>query len=88
MLAGLLITVAYVFTYLGIFFLPETNFLPNTPDAWLFGIAPASFGTVGAVINFLVAYVVSNATEAPPKHIQDLVESVRIPRGAGAAQAH
>ncbi|HUG62453.1 MAG TPA: sodium:solute symporter family protein, partial [Methylomirabilota bacterium] len=88
MLAGLLITVAYVFTYLGVFFLPDTNFLPNTPDAWLFGISPASFGTVGAVVNFIVAYVVSSVTEAPPRHIQELVESVRVPRGAGAATAH
>ncbi len=88
MLAGLLITVGYVFTYLGMFFLPDTNLLPNTPDNWLFGISPASFGTVGAVVNFLVAYVVSNATEAPPREIQELVESVRVPRGAGAAVAH
>ncbi|WP_075214861.1 sodium:solute symporter family protein [Mongoliimonas terrestris] len=88
MLAGLIITVGYVFTYLGMFFLPGTNLLPNDAANWLFGISPASFGTVGAIVNFAVAYVVSNATEAPPKHIQDLVESVRIPRGAGAATGH
>jgi cation/acetate symporter len=34
-----------------------------------------------------VAYAVSSVTAAPPQHIQDLVESVRIPRGAGAAIA-
>jgi cation/acetate symporter len=88
MLTGLVLTVAYVFTYLGVLFIPGTNFLPNTADNWLFGIAPASFGTIGAIFNFAVAYVVSNATAAPPKHIQDLVESVRIPRGAGAAVDH
>ena len=88
MLAGLIITVGYVFTYLGMFFLPETNLLPNTPDQWLFGISPASFGTVGAVVNFAVAYVVSSITAAPPREIQDLVDSVRVPKGAGAAVAH
>jgi cation/acetate symporter len=88
MLAGLIITVAYVFTYLGVFFVPGTNALPNTPANWVFGISPASFGTVGAIVNFIVAYAVSSATEAPPQRIQELVDSVRVPRGAGAATAH
>jgi len=88
MLTGLLVTVGYVFTYLGMFFLPGTNLLPNTPDAWIFGISPAAFGTIGALFNFLVAYLVSNATADTPQEIQDLVESVRVPRGAGVATAH
>uniref|UniRef100_UPI003BAC1ACE sodium:solute symporter family protein n=1 Tax=Stappia sp. TaxID=1870903 RepID=UPI003BAC1ACE len=88
MLVGLVLTVGYVFTYLGMFFIPGTNILPNTPDNWLFGISPASFGTVGAVFNFLAAYVVSMQTEEPPQEIQDLVESVRVPRGAGGATGH
>jgi cation/acetate symporter len=88
MLAGLIITVAYVFTYLGVFFVPGTNALPNTPANWVFGISPASFGTVGAIVNFIVAYAVSSATAAPPQRIRELVDSVRVPRGAGAATAH
>ncbi|GHC22909.1 sodium:solute symporter family protein [Aidingimonas halophila] len=88
MLAGLLATLLYIFTYLGWFFVPETNMLPNTPEHWMLGISPLSFGAVGAVINFTVAFLVSNATEEPPQEIQDLVESVRSPKGAGAATAH
>jgi cation/acetate symporter len=88
MLTGLILTVGYVFTYLGMFFVPGTNLLPNTPDAWLFGISPASFGTIGAIFNFAVAYLVSMQTAEPPQEIQDLVESVRIPRGAGVAVDH
>lgn len=88
MLVGLVLTVGYVFTYLGMFFIPGTNILANTPDNWLFGISPASFGTVGAVFNFLAAYVVSMQTEEPPLEIQELVESVRVPRGAGGATGH
>lgn len=79
MVAGLVITLLYIFTYLGWFFIPETNMLPNTPDQWFMGISPASFGTVGALINFAVAYGVSMVTAAPPQEIQDLVESVRTP---------
>ncbi|KDE39611.1 Acetate permease ActP (cation/acetate symporter) [Nitrincola lacisaponensis] len=88
MLAGLLSTLLYIFTYLGWFFISGTNMLANTPDNWLFGISPLSFGAVGAVINFAVAYAVSLSTEEPPQEIQDLVESVRTPKGAGAALDH
>ena len=88
MVAGLVVTLLYIFTYLGWFFIPETNMLPNTPDQWFMGISPASFGTVGALINFAVAYAVSQVTAAPPQEIQDLVESVRTPKGAGAALNH
>ncbi len=88
MLAGLLSTLLYIFTFLGWFFIPGTNMLANTPDNWLFGISPLSFGAIGAMINFAVAYAVSMATEEPPQEIQDLVESVRTPKGAGAAVDH
>lgn len=88
MIVGLIVTLVYIFTYLGWFFIPGTNMLPNTPDNWLLGISPLSFGAVGAIINFLVAFAVSSVTAAPPKEIQDLVESVRYPKGAGAAVDH
>ncbi|XLY87772.1 sodium:solute symporter family protein [Ectopseudomonas mendocina] len=88
MVAGLVVTLLYIFTYLGWFFIPETNMLPNTPDQWFMGISPASFGSVGALINFAVAYAVSMVTAEPPQEIQDLVESVRTPKGAGAALSH
>ncbi|MGS2744704.1 sodium:solute symporter family protein [Halomonas sp. LS-001] len=88
MLTGLIATLVYIFTYLGWFFIPETNMLPNTPDNWIFGISPLSFGAIGAMLNFAVAFIVANATEEPPQEIQDLVESVRYPKGAGGAVDH
>lgn len=88
MLVGLTSTVLYIFTYLGWFFIPGTNMLPNTPDNWLFGISPLSFGTVGAALNFLAAYIVLAMTKPAPEHIQELVESIRVPKGAGAAVDH
>lgn len=88
MLAGLISTLVYIFTFLGWFFIPGTAMLANTPDNWLLGISPLSFGAVGALINFGVAFAVSSATEEPPVEIQELVESVRYPRGAGAAVDH
>ena len=88
MLAGLICTTVYIFIYLGWFFIPGTANLANIPENWLFGISPLSFGAVGALINFGVAFAVSYATEEPPQDIQDLVESVRYPKGAGTALDH
>ena len=88
MLAGLLSTLVYIFLYLGWFFIKDTNSFANTPDNWLFGISPLSFGAVGAIINFVVAFTVSSMGKAPPQEVQDLVESVRYPRGAGTATGH
>ncbi|MHB0765554.1 sodium:solute symporter family protein [Stutzerimonas sp. NM35] len=88
MLVGVGSTAVYIFLYLGWFFIPGTNTFANTPAEWMFGISPQAFGAVGAMLNFAVAYAVSMATEAPPQEIQDLVESVRTPKGAGAALDH
>jgi cation/acetate symporter len=88
MLVGLLSTCLYIFTYLGWFFIPGTNMLENVPANWMFGIAPYAFGAIGALLNFATAYAVLAVTQPAPAHIQALVESIRIPRGAGAATHH
>jgi cation/acetate symporter len=88
MLVGLISTAVYIFLYLGWFFIPGTNTFPNTQAYHLFGISPAGFGPVGALLNFLTAFIVSKITAAPPREVQELVESIRVPKGAGAAQAH
>jgi len=88
MLTGLAFTLAYIFVYKGWLFIPGTNNLADTPENWVLGISPLSIGAVGAIVNFAVAFIVSNATEEPPVEIQELVESVRYPRGAGQAQDH
>ncbi len=88
MLTGLTSTIVYIFVYKGWFFIPGTNNLPNTAEYWLFGIQPESFGAIGALINFAVAIAISKITQAPPEHIQHLVEDIRVPKGAGTATAH
>jgi cation/acetate symporter len=88
MLVGLVVTCLYLFTYLGWFFIPGTNMMENIPANYLFGIPPTAFGPIGALLNFAAAYAVSAMTAAPPRHIQELVESIRVPRGAGGAISH
>jgi cation/acetate symporter len=88
MLTGLIFTACYIFVYKGWFFIPGTNNLPDTAANYVFGISPLSIGTIGALVNFVVAYAVSMATKAPPQHVVDLIESIRVPKGAGQAQSH
>ena len=52
---------------------------------WLFGISPEGIGSIGMIINFIVAIAVSSFTKAPPEHIQQLIEDIRVPKGAGEA---
>ena len=83
MLAGLFVTLFYVFAHKGIFFVKGTDFLPMIGGAnSFFGITPEAFGAVGALVNFIVAYAVFKFTKAAPSHIQAMVEAVRIPRGS------
>ncbi len=85
MLAGLTITLFYVFAHKGIFFIKGTEYLDLIGGAnSFFGITPEAFGAVGALFNFVVAFVVDKITPEPPEHIQHLVENVRTPRGSKA----
>ena len=67
-------------------YIVQTKFMGVSP--WFFGISPEGIGTVGMVLNFAVTFGVSLITKAPPAAVQEMVESVRIPRGAGAAVDH
>ena len=87
MLAGLTVTLVYIFLHKGWLFIPDTNSFTDA-DPLLGTIKSTSFGAVGALVNFIVAYVVAGMTKETPQEIKDLVESVRIPRGAGVAQDH
>ncbi|MFW8593307.1 sodium:solute symporter family protein [Cribrihabitans neustonicus] len=87
MLAGLIVTLVYIFLHKGWLFIPDTNSFTDA-DPLLGTIKSTSFGAIGAMVNFAVAFAVSKSTEAIPAEIEELVESVRIPRGAGAAQDH
>jgi cation/acetate symporter len=85
MLAGITFTVGYILYFKGIFITP---FAENKPENWLFGISPEGIGTVGMLVNFVVAFAVSKVTKEVPQEVQDIVEQIRYPKGAGAAQAH
>lgn len=90
MIAGIGVTMLYVFAHKGIFFIKGTEFLGlfgGKPNFFL-GIEPNAFGTIGAIVNFIVAFAVKNMTTPVPHDIAEMVESVRYPKGAGAAVDH
>jgi cation/acetate symporter len=60
----------------------------NTPENWWFGISPEGIGTLGMIFNFVVSYAVSRLTPEPPQEVKDLVENIRIPKGAGETYHH
>jgi cation/acetate symporter len=88
MLTGIGSTLLYIFWFKGFLFIKSTAIMADTADNWMFGISPGSFGAVGALLNFVVAFIVSNMTEEPPKEIQAMVENIRVPMGAGGAADH
>lgn len=82
MVVGILLMLYYMLKYkLG-------YFGGGGQEEWWFGISPEGFGTVAMFVNLLVSLVVSRLTPAPPANVQAIVEDIRVPRGAGGAQAH
>jgi len=61
---------------------------PLPSSEWWFGTSPEGFGTIAMLVNFTISIVVSRMTPSPPKEVQDIVENIRIPKGAGDAVAH
>jgi cation/acetate symporter len=57
-------------------------------SSWWFGISPEGFGTIAMFVNFVFSIVISRFTPAPPADVQDIVENIRIPSGAGEASDH
>ena len=72
----------------GFMFIPGTAWVQPGGENWFMGIEPNAFGVVGAIVNFAVAFAVSKVTAAPPQEVQELVEHIRVPVGAGEATGH
>jgi cation/acetate symporter len=80
-IAGMLIGLSFTMAYIIGVKVFDSGF-------WFMGISAEGIGAVGMILNLVTAFTVSRLTAPPPQEIQDLVESVRVPRGAGVASAH
>ncbi|MGY6561330.1 MAG: sodium:solute symporter family protein [Luteibaculaceae bacterium] len=82
MITGIAFTLVYILYF--VFWFPEKN----NAEHWLFGISPEGIGILGTFVNAFFALLVCRFTPAPPQYVQEIVEDIRIPRGAGAAIDH
>lgn len=82
MVAGLGVMIAYMLAY------KFNVFGATTPEDWWFGISPEGFGSVAMVVNFVVSITICQFTPEPPTDVQEMVETIRFPRGAGEAVDH
>ncbi|AWL12169.1 putative symporter YwcA [Saliniradius amylolyticus] len=79
MIAGITFTAAYIIYF------KFVNPAANTPENWWFGISPEGIGTLGMALNFAVALTVKRFTKPVPEDVQEMVESIRFPKGSGNA---
>lgn len=79
MLAGISVTLLYVFQHKGIMFIQSTSFLGNMGPNWFFGIEPNAFGAIGAIFNFLTAFMVCRKYPSPPLKVVEMINKIRKP---------
>jgi cation/acetate symporter len=57
----------------------------GSKEDWWFGVSPEGFGTIAMIINFIISIIISRFTPSPSNDVQEIVENIRIPSGAGKA---
>ncbi|NRS89022.1 cation/acetate symporter [Flavobacterium sp. 7E] len=85
MVIGLLLMLFYMLKFKFGLFDGGKDAVAGLKSSWWFGISPEGFGTIAMVVNFATAFIVKSFTPEPPSDVQDIVENIRIPSGAGDA---
>ena len=80
-ICGMITGICFTFAYI-------VNIKFMGGSAWFFNISAEGIGTIGMLINMVITIIVSRVTAPPPQEVQDMVESIRYPRGAGAGIDH
>jgi cation/acetate symporter len=88
MVVGMLLMIYYMLKFKFGIFDGGKEMVDSLKPNWWFGISPEGFGTVAMIANFAVALIVNRFTPEPPQDVQDIVENIRIPSGAGEATGH
>ena len=76
MLTGLGLTLGYIIYFKGVSIEPLAA---NIPESWILGISPEGAGVIGMALNFTVSAIVARNTAAPPVHIQQMLDNIRVP---------
>jgi len=88
MVVGILLMLFYMLKFKFGIFDGGKAAVAGLKEDWWFDISPEGFGTVAMIVNFAVSIIVMQFTPAPPQNVQDIVEDIRIPSGAGKAVDH
>jgi cation/acetate symporter len=88
-IAGMIVGIGLMLFYMlkfkfGIFDGGKTVVTSLSKD-WWFGISPEGFGFIAMIVNFAVSLTINAFTADPPEEVQEIVETIRIPSGAGEA---
>lgn len=85
-IAGMLSGLSFTFAY--ILYFKFINPAANNAGHWLLGISPEGIGSLGMLLNFMVALAIARVTAEPPDAVKEMVDDIRIPSGAGVAHQH
>ena len=88
-IAGMIVGIGLMLFYMlkfkfGIFDGGKTAVASLSKD-WWFGISPEGFGFIAMIVNFTISLTINAFTADPPEEVQEIVETIRIPSGAGEA---
>ena len=76
-IAGMLGCVIFTATY--IIYFKFINPSLNIEEYWLMSISPEGIGSIGMLINFVLAITISSFTKEPPREVYDMVDMIRKP---------
>ena len=84
-IAGMIVGIVTMLYYMLKYKLGWFDAILPSKSEWWFGISPEGFGSVAMLLNFIVSITIMKCTPAPPQEVQEIVEQIRIPSGAGEA---
>ena len=77
-ISGMIVGITLMLFYMIKFKLGWFGHIPPKSE-WWFGISPEGFGSIAMLCNFCVSIIVSKLSSPPPKHIEELVNKIRVP---------
>ena len=78
-ISGMLVGISVMLFYMMKFKLGWLGDVPPKSE-WWFGISPEGFGSVAMLCNFVTSIIVSMVFKKPPKHVAELIDSIRYPK--------
>ena len=78
-ISGMLVGISVMLFYMMKFKLGWLGDIPPKSE-WWFGISPEGFGSVAMLCNFVTSIIVSMVFKKPPKHVAELIDSIRYPK--------